>query len=143
MKKCWQGEYLRMRIVEFNTARRILWLMFWLPLLLLGLQQALKADGNTFIDVSNVTDYVRPLVGTQGGGNTYPGPSAPFGMVQLSPDTDREACGGYKYSDTSILGFSLTHLTGTGVADLGDFLFMPEVGTPKFVPGTKQDPDSG
>ncbi len=64
-------------------------------------------------------------------------------MVQLSPDTDREATAGYKYSDNSILGFSLTHLTGTGVADLGDFLFTPEVGVPKFVPGTKENPESG
>ena len=88
-------------------------------------------------------DYVRPLVGTDAGGDTYPGPSAPFGMVQLGPDTDREATAGYKYSDDFILGFSLTHLTGTGVADLGDFLFTPEVGAPNFLPGTKQNPKSG
>ncbi|MGA9777141.1 MAG: GH92 family glycosyl hydrolase [Verrucomicrobiia bacterium] len=78
-----------------------------------------------------LADFDRPLT------------SAPFGMVQLSPDTDREATAGYKYSDNSILGFSLTHLTGTGVADLGDFLFTPEVGVPKFVPGTKENPESG
>ena len=88
-------------------------------------------------------DYVRPMVGTKGGGNTYPGPSVPFGMVQLSPDTDREACSGYNYTHSSILGFSFTHLTGTGCADLGDFLFMPVVGTPRFVPGTKENPDAG
>jgi predicted alpha-1,2-mannosidase len=94
---------------------------------------------------SRLVDYVRPMVGTKGSGDgsTYPGPSAPFGMVQLSPDTDRQACSGYKYAHTSILGFSLTHLTGTGCADLGDFLFTPVVGTPKFVPGTKENPDSG
>lgn len=91
----------------------------------------------------SLANYIRPLVGTKGSGNTYPGPSAPFGMVQLSPDTDREECSGYKYADSSILGFSLTHLSGTGVADLGDFLFTPMIGAPKFVPGTKQDPDSG
>lgn len=96
-----------------------------------------------FEDQPRLSDFIRPLVGTLGGGNTYPGPSAPFGMIQLSPDTDRLQCAGYDYSDTSILGFSLTHLTGTGVADLGDFLFTPVVGTPKFVPGDKQNPDAG
>jgi predicted alpha-1,2-mannosidase len=93
-----------------------------------------------------LSDYIRPLVGTQGEGNTYPGPSAPFGMVQLSPDTERdlwETASGYEYSDTSIMGFTLTHLSGTGIPDLGDFLFMPQIGEPKLVPGTKEDPDSG
>jgi predicted alpha-1,2-mannosidase len=95
---------------------------------------------------SALVDYVRPFVGTQGEGNTYPGPSAPFGMVQLSPDTDNElydTASGYEYSDTSIMGFSLTHLTGTGIPDLGDFLFVPQLGQPRLVPGTKDDPDSG
>ena len=49
------------------------------------------------------------------------GPTAPFGMVQLSPDTDRSLCSGYAYSDPTILGFSMTHLSGTGCADLADF----------------------
>lgn len=115
----------------------------WIATLMLLLQQPMRAAGDGSYDKSQLVDFVRPLVGTQGDGNTYPGPSAPFGMVQLSPDTDREACAGYKYSDTSILGFSLTHLTGTGVADLGDFLFTPETGAPKFVPGTKENPESG
>jgi predicted alpha-1,2-mannosidase len=91
----------------------------------------------------SLADYIRPLVGTRGDGNTFPGPSAPFGMIQLSPDTDRQTCAGYKFSHTSILGFSLTHLTGTGVPDLGDFLFTPMVGEPKFVPGTRDNPESG
>ena len=77
--------------------------------------------------------FVRPMVGTQGEGNTYPGASAPFGMVQFSPDTEKElweTASGYEYSDSTIMGFSLTHLNGTGIPDLGDFLFMPQVGTP-------------
>ncbi len=93
-----------------------------------------------------LSSYIRPLVGTQGEGNTYPGPSAPFGMVQLSPDTERdlwETASGYEYSDTSIMGFSLTHLSGTGIPDLGDFLFMPQTGEPKLVAGAKDNPDSG
>jgi predicted alpha-1,2-mannosidase len=95
---------------------------------------------------SHPAEYIRPFVGTQGEGNTYPGPSAPFGMIQLSPDTDRdlwETASGYEYSDTSIMGFTLTHLTGTGIPDLGDFLFMPQIGEPKLVPGPKDNPDSG
>jgi predicted alpha-1,2-mannosidase len=91
-------------------------------------------------------DYVRPFVGTQGEGNTYPGAAAPFGMIQLSPDTERdlwETASGYEYADSSILGFSLTHLNGTGIPDLGDILFVPGVGVPKLVPGSKARPDSG
>ena len=86
------------------------------------------------------------MVGTKGQGNTFPGPSAPFGMVQFSPDTDRdlwETASGYKYSDTSIMGFSLTHLSGTGIPELGDFLFVPQVGPPKLVAGSKEHPESG
>jgi predicted alpha-1,2-mannosidase len=96
---------------------------------------------------SHLSDYVRPLVGTIGGlGNTFPGASAPFGMVQISPDTAEtnwDADSGYDYNDPVILGFSLTHLTGTGCPDLGDFLFVPQAGKPAFVRGTKGRPDEG
>ena len=70
----------------------------------------------------------------------YPGPTAPFGMIQLSPDTDKvlwETASGYEYSDPTILGFSMTHLSGTGIPDLGDFLFMPQVGKPELNSGKK------
>ena len=93
-----------------------------------------------------LADYIRPLVGCKGEGNTYPGPSAPFGMIQLSPDTDKtnwDTASGYEYTDPTILGFSLTHLTGTGITDLGDFVFMPQIGKPEFVSGTKDHPESG
>jgi predicted alpha-1,2-mannosidase len=72
-----------------------------------------------------------PLVGTGGHGHTYPGATVPFGFVQLSPDTRTEgwdACSGYHYADTSILGFSHTHLSGTGCPDLGDLLVLPFTG---------------
>ncbi len=72
-----------------------------------------------------------PMVGTGAHGHTYPGATVPFGFVQVSPDTRTEgwdACSGYHYSDSSILGFSHTHLSGTGCADLGDLLIMPVVG---------------
>jgi len=78
-----------------------------------------------------LTDYVNPFIGTGGHGHTYPGPSAPFGMVQLSPDSRLEGwdgCGGYHYSDSILYGFSHTHLSGTGVSDYGDILLMPTTG---------------
>ena len=98
---------------------------------------------NTSIDN---TKYVNTFIGTGGHGHTFPGATTPYGMVQLSPDTRTlgwDACGGYHYTDNSILGFSHTHLSGTGISDLGDFLFMPFSGEAKTAPGTPEDPDSG
>ena len=77
---------------------------------------------------SSLSDQVDPFIGTGGHGHTYPGAAAPFGMVQLSPDAGKggwDWCSGYHYSDTALIGFSHTHLSGTGCADLGDILFMP------------------
>lgn len=72
--------------------------------------------------------YVDPFIGTDFHGHTYPGATTPFGAVQLSPDTRRgnwDAASGYHYSDTTLYGFSHTHLSGTGAIDLGDILFHP------------------
>ena len=79
--------------------------------------------------------FVNPFVGTDEHGHTFPGAVAPFGMVQLSPDTrpqagDWDGCSGYHYSDGVIYGFSHTHLSGTGCDDLCDILLMPGNGTP-------------
>ena len=76
-------------------------------------------------------DDVRPMIGTGAHGHTYPGATVPFGFVQLSPDTPLkgwDGCAGYHYSDQSILGFSHSHLSGTGVGDLGDVLVLPVAG---------------
>lgn len=73
-------------------------------------------------------DSVRPFIGTDEHGHTYPGATAPFGLVQLSPDTRLrfwDGVSGYHYSDSTILGFSHTHLTGTGCGDMGDIRFTP------------------
>ena len=73
-------------------------------------------------------NYVNTFIGTGGHGHTYPGASAPFGMMQLGPDTRLEGwdgCSGYHYSDSYIYGFSHTHLSGTGISDYGDVLLMP------------------
>src|ERR1035437_7340402 len=83
----------------------------------------------------NPLDYVNPFVGTGGHGHTCPGPTAPFGMVQLSPDTRLDGwdgCSGYHYTDSVIYGFSHTHLSGTGCSDYGDILLMPTTGEVKF-----------
>ena len=122
-----------------NIPRNLSGLLVLAMLPLFGL--ASLAAGET-----RLSDYVRPFVGTEGEGNTYPGPSAPFGMMQLSPDTDTTnwaTASGYEYADSTIQGFSLTHLSGTGCPDLGDFLFVPQTGNPASVPGAKEHPDDG
>ncbi len=72
--------------------------------------------------------YVNPFIGTGGHGHTFPGATMPFGMVQLSPDTrtdNWDGSSGYYYKDSTIYGFSHTHLNGTGIPDYCDILFMP------------------
>jgi len=85
----------------------------------------------TTIALPNPKDEPLSMVGTGGHGHTYPGATVPFGMVQISPDTRVEGwdgCSGYYYSDSVILGFSHTHLSGTGASCLGDVMLMPTVG---------------
>ncbi|MCR5889315.1 GH92 family glycosyl hydrolase [Hymenobacter sp. J193] len=105
----------------------------------------------------NLVQYAKPLVGTARMGHTYPGATVPFGMVQLSPDTDTlsyeqngkynpkvyEYCAGYQYADKTIVGFSHTHFSGTGHSDLGDFLVMPTTGPLQLNPGTADQPERG
>jgi predicted alpha-1,2-mannosidase len=89
---------------------------------------------------------VNPFIGTGSHGHTYPGASMPFGMVQLSPDTRKDSwdgCSGYHYSDSTIMGFSHTHLSGTGVGDYGDIRFMPTTGNLRIRPGSENDPYTG
>lgn len=102
-------------------------------------------------------DYVNPFIGTRDMGHCYPGATVPFGMVQLSPETDIVPyshgqgynpetylyCSGYQYDDETIVGFAHTHFHGTGHSDLGDILLMPAVGPLKLDPGTKENPDEG
>jgi len=104
-----------------------------------------------------VIDYVKPLVGTKSMGHTFPGACAPFGLVQLSPDTEmiphsingqyqKDAysyCAGYQYADSTIVGFSHTHLNGTGHSDLGDILIMPTTGPLQLDRGTSDHPETG
>ncbi len=105
----------------------------------------------------NYLEWVNPFIGTERMGHTYPGATLPFGSVQLSPDTDTipfaingkynaevyKYCAGYQYTDSTIVGFSHTHFSGTGHSDLGDILVMPTVGNLFLNPGTSSKPESG
>ena len=114
----------------------------------------------SFFVMSNsqkLTSYVNPFVGTKNMGHTFPGATAPFGMVQLSPETNQvpyaidgkynpetyRYCSGYQYDDKTIFGFAHTHFSGVGHSDLGDFLMMPTVGKLTLEPGTAELPKSG
>ncbi len=100
---------------------------------------------------------VQPLIGTNRMGHTFPGATVPFGMVQLSPETNQEImfeegkynpdtykyCAGYQYEDSTIFGFSHTHFSGTGHSDLGDFLIMPVSGNRVLEPGNLKKNQKG
>src|ERR1700741_2124379 len=93
-----------------------------------------------------LTQFVDVFIGTGGHGHCYPGATVPFGMVQLSPDTgvgDWGHCSGYHDDDTSIMGFSHTHLSGPGAADLLDILLMPGTGAVHTEPGSRENPVGG
>lgn len=112
-----------------------------------GAASTQAADGAS---AQSHTADVNVFVGTGGDGHTFPGAVRPFGMVQLSPDTQQRPfkqgypwAAGYKYEDASILGFSHTHFSGAGHSDLGDVLLMPTGGDLKLEPGYPERPFSG
>jgi predicted alpha-1,2-mannosidase len=92
-------------------------------------------------------DWVDPFIGTNYFAHLFPGPTVPFGMVQLSPDTDVKGwtyAAGYQWGDNSVMGFSHTHYSGVGMVAGGDILVMPTVGRRlQVVPGPRDDPDAG
>lgn len=88
----------------------------------------LVSFGFNKLSAEDCTHYVDPLIGSAGHGHVFVGASRPFGMMQLGPTnllTGWDWCSGYNYSDSTIIGFTHTHLSGTGIGDLGDILFMP------------------
>jgi predicted alpha-1,2-mannosidase len=90
-------------------------------------------------DGQDLTTYVNVFIGTGGHGHTFPGATVPFGAVQLSPDTgvrDWDWSSGYHHDDTILMGFSHTHLSGTGVGDMLDLLLVPRTGEVVLEPGT-------
>ena len=85
----------------------------------------------------DLAEYVDPFTGTAGTGHTHPAACVPFGMVQAGPDTgcnDWAYCSGYQYKDSSVLGYSLTHMSGTGCPDYGDVQILPFTGTMEKMP---------
>lgn len=128
-----------------------------MSLITTGLALAALLGTNLPAAAQQPMDYVNPLIGTNGMGHVFPGACTPFGWVQLSPDTDTiphnvngvyqkgtyAYCAGYRYQDPTIVGFSHTHLSGTGHSDLGDLLLMPATGPLKLNPGRADHPDEG
>ena len=105
-----------------------------------------SADASARGTAGSDADHVDPFIGTGAHGHTYPGATLPGGMVQLSPDTDTarwDASSGYHASDTTIVGFSHTHLSGTGIGDMLDLLVMPAIGPVQLQPGRPDQPGSG
>lgn len=115
---------------------------FLLAIIVLVLFYGCKSENES------LAQWVNPLIGTGGHAHTYPGPTLPHGMVQLSPDNGPggfawDWCGGYHASDSTIIGFSHTHISGTGVQDLCDILLMPTTGNLLFTPGAQDKPEEG
>lgn len=96
--------------------------------------------------IPDLVQYVDPYIGSGGHGHVFVGANVPFGMVQLGPTnitTGWDWCSGYHYSDSTIMGFAHTHLSGTGIGDLLDIIVMPTVGNPKLAQGVHGDQESG
>ena len=105
-----------------------------------------RSESRTDAEAAGLSTWVNPFIGTGGHGHTFPGASLPFGMVQLSPDTYNavwDSCSGYHRNDGSIMGFSHTHLSGTGIGDMLDVLVVPATGAVKLVPGDLDHPEQG
>ncbi|MCV9385255.1 GH92 family glycosyl hydrolase [Reichenbachiella ulvae] len=124
------------KICSFSAILYSIWMMYSC--------QGTKAQDqiDTVENQTNFVKWVNPFIGTGGHGHTFPGATVPNGMVQLSPDTRLngwDACSGYHISDESILGFSHTHLSGTGIGDYGDILFMPFSNSIEVVPNDDQN----
>ena len=119
----------------------------WLPSLLAA---AMSLSSGLSHAATGHAEDVDPSIGTGGDGHTFPGATMPFGMIQLSPDTAMpdvkhayKWAAGYQYGDSSLLGFSHTHFSGSGHSDLGDVLVMPIAGDVRLEPGDVAKPGSG
>ena len=104
-------------------------------LIILVFSTFISCNNNNKVETDPVdfTKYVNPFIGTDGTGHTFPGPSLPFGMVQPGPDnTDKgwDYTSGYQLKDSTIIGFSNSRASGTGISEFGDILLYPFVGNP-------------
>lgn len=116
-------------------------LLYATGILLITLLSCTKQIAN-----ENRTMYVDPLIGSGGHGHVFVGASVPFGMVQLGPTSisqEWDWCSGYHQSEASVIGFSHTHLSGTGIGDLFDVTVMPVTGDVTYSRGTLSEPESG
>lgn len=108
--------------------------------------QAQRQQPQPMKKVAGLTQYVDPYIGTGFHGHVFVGASVPFGAVQLGPTNISEGwdwCSGYHISDSTIIGFQHTHLSGTGIGDLGDISFMPTTGPINVYKGSNKDLKSG
>ncbi|MDR2914046.1 MAG: GH92 family glycosyl hydrolase [Tannerella sp.] len=118
-----------------------------LPLIILSCHNTgNNISGETVPELKNLTQYVDPYIGTGDHGHVFMGANVPFGLVQLGPTNISQGwdwCSGYHISDSTIMGFSHMHLSGTGIGDLGDISFMPVIGEVKLERGKPEDKESG
>lgn len=111
-----------------------------------GKQEKKELTEGLVADNIELTSYVDPYMGTGFHGHVFMGANVPFGAVQLGPTNLTQGwdwCSGYHYSDSTIIGFSHTHLSGTGIGDLGDILLMPTTGAVKTNKGKLESPEEG
>lgn len=116
------------------------------PFVLLFLASTILMQAENKLKTTDYTKLADPMVGTNAHGHTFPGATLPFGMIQLSPDTRTDTwdgCSGYHYSDSSILGFSHTHFSGTGVGSGADIMLMPSVEEINLHSGDLLSPSAG
>ncbi|HEY1112609.1 MAG TPA: hypothetical protein VGE66_03580, partial [Chitinophagaceae bacterium] len=114
------------RRLRYQAGRYGWALVFVLLTLSSGAQQ--KSSQQKLPSPQGLTRFVDPFIGSSNHGHVFVGANTPFGAVQLGPVNMSQGwdwCSGYHYSDSTIVGFSHTHLSGTGIGDLGDILLMP------------------
>lgn len=120
--------------------------IYYLPLVMLLATSCATGDKNTTDNTCDYTQYVDPKIGSGGHGHVFVGANVPFGMVQLGPTSIPQSwdwCSGYHDSDSTVIGFSHTHFSGTGIGDLFDVTVMPVVGEVTYARGTEDNPQSG
>ncbi|MFD1768597.1 GH92 family glycosyl hydrolase [Sphingobacterium suaedae] len=129
-----------MMIILQDLAKKLI--AFGAPLVALA-----SCGGSAHVQsADSLTQYVDPYIGTGGHGHVFVGANVPYGAVQLGPSnisTGWDWVSGYHISDSTIMGFAHQHLSGTGIGDLGDVVFLPFTGTVRFDRGQAGDPQSG
>jgi predicted alpha-1,2-mannosidase len=131
-------------MIDLSIKKKVCTGCFCVLALVACTQAPKKAETGT--EVKSLVQYVNPFVGVDYVGHTHPAAQLPFGMVQAGPDTGTdkwEHCSGYCNADRSIIGFSHTHLSGTGCPDMGDIMLMPVVGDVSFERGDENDTSTG